>query len=771
MPYTQENRFLKINTRLGENVLLLERISGTEKVSSLFSFEIDLASHSNSIVFKDIIGQSVTVTIALENGETRYINGIISRFSQEDNSNAEEGDTHLSYYSATMLPWFWLLTRTKDSRIFQSMSVPDIVEKIFTEKSLQDYKIQLHGSYEKRDYCVQYRETDFNFVSRLLEEEGIYYFFEHENGKHTLVMADVPEEHKPCPHQETARYHSVSGAELEDYVITRLEVRQEIRSGKYTLNDFNFETPTTDLKVEVPGQQATGPGEREIYDYPGGFGKRTDGDRLANIRMQEEEAAIISISGAGACRAFTSGYKFTLKDYYRDDMNDKNYVLLSVSHTASQRFTPDESEEEAYSNSFTCIPFDVPYRPRRTARKPVVEGVQTAIVVGPSGEDIYTDEYGRVKVQFHWDREGQKDDKSSCWMRVSQVWAGGGWGAMHVPHVGHEVIVNFIEGNPDRPIITGRVYHGANKPPDELPANKTKNYIQSWGDNDIIFENKDGDKQIHIKQACGNEIRMHESTPDIEIKQECGNEILMHAAEGIQIRDKFGNEIIMDAVAGTMRLRSPSHESVIDLGKSVYVGTFSDLKYDVGMNANFIVHGYKDEYVVGPLRLKYDGICAKMHGGIVSDTYGGGKNTNFVGVSLDTYLAAKWTFAHSYEYKRTSGKIIVKGSSSTWQDMKADVKIDSGVKTEVIGGGGDSDTSKMTLTGSIIKIKSGDGSDGSFIEINADSDIEIKSKANVIIDAPDGEIVLSSSSGKPIKFKTEKLDIKGKIKHKYIKVD
>jgi len=505
MPFTQENRFLQISTPLGTDVLLLTGLSGAEGISRPFSFKLDLLSENHNIVFREIIGQNVTVSVTLADGEKRYFNGIISRFSQGGWGGESGVEARFSRYTAELVPWLWLLTRTADSRIFQGLSVPDIVEKIFTENGFADYRIQLHGGYGKREYCVQYRETDFNFISRLLEEEGIYYFFEHEDGRHTMVLADVPTEHKPCPGQETARYQTSAGGVLEEDTISRLDVMQEIRAGKYTLSDFNFEMPATNLKVEIPSQQAVGPGEREVYDYPGGYGKRAEGERLANIRMQEEEAEVTTISGTGSCRAFTSGYRFELQDFYRDDMNSKAYVLTSVEHEAGQEYSPgEEAAEISYVNNFTCIPYETPFRPARSTPRPVVEGVQTAIVVGPAGEEIYTDEHGRVKVQFHWDREGRKDENSSCWIRVSQAWAGAGWGAMHIPRIGHEVVVDFVEGDPDRPIITGRVYHGTNRPPYDLPAEKTRSTIKSdsspggGGFNEFRFEDKKGSEEIYL---------------------------------------------------------------------------------------------------------------------------------------------------------------------------------------------------------------------------------------------------------------------------------
>ncbi|NOZ85658.1 MAG: type VI secretion system tip protein VgrG, partial [Deltaproteobacteria bacterium] len=390
MPFTQENRLLQISTPLGADVLLITGLSGAEGISRPFSFELDLLSENHSIVFKDIIGRNVTVSVTLADGGKRYFNGIISRFSQGGWGGESGVEARFSHYTAELVPWLWLLSRTADSRIFQGLSVPEIVEKIFSEKGFADYRIQLHGSYDKREYCVQYRETDFNFISRLLEEEGIYYFFEHEDGRHTMVLADVPTEHKPCPGQETARYQVSAGGVLEEDTISRLDVMQEIRAGKYTLSDYNFEMPATNLKVEIPSQQDLGPGEREVYDYPGRYGKRAQGERLANIRMQEEEAEVTRISGKGTCRAFTSGYRFELQEFYRDDMNNKAYVLTSVEHEARQEYSPvEEAGEISYENNFTCIPYEIPFRPGRRTPRPVVEGVQTAIVVGPAGEEIY----------------------------------------------------------------------------------------------------------------------------------------------------------------------------------------------------------------------------------------------------------------------------------------------------------------------------------------------------------------------------------------------
>lgn len=508
--YTQENRLLAIETPLGPDALLLTDFRGKEGLSSLFGFELKLLSGNHDIPFEDIIGKNVTVSIRLEDGNLRYFNGLVSSFRQASGDQPGR-ENQLTYdCTATMVPWLWLLTRTADSRIFQELSVPDIIEKIFSDHGFSDFSFRLHSNYEIRNFAVQYRETDFNFISRLLEEEGIFYYFEHEEDKHTLILSDSPDEHHPCLGQESVSFQiNTQGAPQED-VITHIEVMKEIRAGKYSLSDFNFETPSTDLEVSADSKQNLGPGEREIYDFPGEYPKRNEGDRLVNIRMEEEEAQITTINGESNCRAFTSGYRTKLVDYHRDDMNEKEFVLVRLEHRASQEGSYRSGESSGsesvtgYTNLFECIPHEVPFRPVRKTAKPVVEGVQTAIVVGPSGEEIYTDEHGRVKVQFHWDREGGNDENSSCWIRVSQLWAGAGWGAMWIPRIGHEVIIGFVEGDPDRPIITGRVYHGSNRPPYNLPAEKTKSTIKSnsskggGGSNELRFEDKAGEEEVFL---------------------------------------------------------------------------------------------------------------------------------------------------------------------------------------------------------------------------------------------------------------------------------
>jgi type VI secretion system secreted protein VgrG len=517
--YTQEGGLFKIDTPLGSDVLLLRGFRGTEGISRLFRFELDLLSEKPSIPFSDIVGKSVTISLKQADKSYRCLNGYISRFGQ---SGKEELFTA---YHAEMVPWLWFLTRNANCKIFQDKTIPDIIKEVFTDLGFNDFSDMLQNTYPTREYCVQYRETDFNFVSRLMEMYGIFYFFEHKQGKHTLVLADSPIAHSPCPGKSSISYSMVSGGAQED-VITAWQIEEELRTGKYTLTDYNFQTPTTSLMVSEPTVYAVGGNSKyEHFDYPGEYLTRGAGQPLANIRMQEEEAVHLVAHGAGNARNLVTGYKFTLKDHYRSDMND-DYVLTEIQHVAytDAYGTTAYAQGEAYSNSFTCIPASVPFRPLRVTPCPTVMGLQSAVVVGPKGEEIYTDKYGRVKVQFFWDRLGKKNENSSCWIRVSQLFAGKNWGAIFLPRIGQEVIVDFLEGDPDQPLITGRVYNAEQVPPGALPDNMN---ISGWrthstkggGDHDanvVSFDDTNGSEVLYMRAQKDMAVRV-ENDDDLKV--------------------------------------------------------------------------------------------------------------------------------------------------------------------------------------------------------------------------------------------------------------
>ena len=534
--YTQDKRPLAIQTPLGKDKLLLVGIAGHEAISQLFQFQLEaLAENKNEIAFEKLLGQSVTVELEAASSGKRYFNGIVSK--------AIEGaqDRIFTEYTLEIVPKFWLLTRKTHSRIFQHIDVPDILKKVFDGL---DVTYDLQGSFQARDYCVQYRETDFNFASRLMEEEGIYYFFKHSAGNHQMVVANTPEGHADVPISTTAIFEGVEGGERdEDRVFTWVKT-QELRSGKYTLWDHCFELPHKHLDADKTIIDSVAAGsvnhklnvannqKLEIYDFPGEYAQRFDGinggggeqpeelqkifednQRTVGIRMEEEAASSLLIQGASGCRQFTSGHKFNIQRHFNAD---GSYVLISVRHAGREDSYRTAGEDFSYSNAFTCIPFELPYRPGRISAKPVVPGTQTAVVVGPSGEEIFTDKYGRVKVQFHWDRDGKNDSDSSCWVRVATSWAGKQWGSIYIPRIGQEVVVDFLEGDPDQPIIVGSVYNADMMPPYTLPKEKTKSTVKSrstlnggtsnW--NEIRLEDKKGNEQIFINAEKDLDLRV-----------------------------------------------------------------------------------------------------------------------------------------------------------------------------------------------------------------------------------------------------------------------
>ncbi|HYL65122.1 MAG TPA: type VI secretion system tip protein TssI/VgrG [Candidatus Methylomirabilis sp.] len=504
MAPTQGNRLIAIQTPLGQDALLLAKFSGRELISGLFHFTAEMLSLNHSLDLGDVIGKKVTISINLPDQSKRYWNGHVSRFGYAGR------DDQFTHYQAEIVPWFWLLTRTADCQIFQQKTVTDIIKKVFQDHGFQDFEDRTQATYPQREYVVQYRETAFNFVSRLMEDAGIFYFFEHDQSTHKLVLADSPQVHKNCLGQYKVRFNYSGGALVKDEdLIINWDAERELRPGKYALTDYNFQTPKTSLLSNVQTVDQVGDNTKyEIFDYPGTHTKKSEGDALTKVRMEEEEAVHSIVSGSSNCRSFAAGFKFNLDEHARKDQNG-DFLLTEVSHAASvaeSYATSDKQSQETYSNHFTCIPFAVPFRPQRHTPKPIVQGPQTAVVVGPSGEEIYPDKYGRVRVQFFWDRQGKKDENSSCWVRVSQPWAGKNWGAINIPRIGQEVIVDFLEGDPDRPIITGRVYNDEQMPPYTLPDNMTRTTFMTRSSkgggssnyNELRFEDKKGDEQIFM---------------------------------------------------------------------------------------------------------------------------------------------------------------------------------------------------------------------------------------------------------------------------------
>ncbi|MBR0667384.1 type VI secretion system tip protein VgrG [Roseomonas hellenica] len=498
--YDQSERLLRIDTPLGDSKALLIELDGEDAISRPFLFRIAFATREPEAKVRKLLGKPVTLWVGA-NSEPghRPVHGHVRRLTRRHSGRL---DTHL--WQAEVVPALWFLSQKADCRIFQSMTVPQVLDKVFQIHGLTAVEQRgLTGSYPKLDYCVQYRETALDFVSRLMEEVGLFYWHEHKDGQHTLVIADQ-NQRAPKLVPETITYGGLSTEEK----LTWFEQDLEFRTGTWAMRDYNFETPTTNMGANKPTHlDVSRMKDHEVFDYPGRYTNPGEGGTVTRLRIEQEEARHRIMRGGGDTKTMTAGYRVTIDD--QDGVGAELCLITEVRHTARDTSfwaSDEDAEGSRYGNEFAAIPASVPYRPARTTPRPFVRGTQTATVTGPAGSEIHTDKYGRVKLRFHWDRnpDGTADEQSSCWVRVSQIWAGANWGAMHIPRVGHEVVVDFLEGDPDRPLITGRVYNADNMPPWALPGNKTQSGIKSnsslggGGSNEFRFEDKKGSEQIYL---------------------------------------------------------------------------------------------------------------------------------------------------------------------------------------------------------------------------------------------------------------------------------
>ena len=505
-------RLISVITPLAKSELLLVEMQGREELGRLFRYHLKLYSYNEELDIDELLGQKATVVMVMEDGEERYFNGYIAQFNQVDRSQGG-----YAVYEAIISPWLWLLTLTSDCRVFQQMSIPEIISQLFDENGFGDYELSLNQNYPTLEYCVQYRESVFNFVSRLMEREGIYYYFTHQRDKHTLVLVDAVTSHRMIEGESTLPYHLVGLEQAPDIAsVTNWQFSSNIKSASYTHTDFDFIKPKNDLQEKRVIDREHAQSANKMYDYPGGYTEAEVGGRYAQNRIEEEQTGHQHVKALTDASNMSVGGKFQLIEHPRKDQNKEYLVIaadyqLKVNEYSSNGGSVDDEE---YRCDFSAIDSETAFRSARTSHKTIVQGSQTAIVVGPAGEEIYPDEFGRVKVQFHWDRLGASDENSSCWVRVQQIWAGPKWGAQFIPRIGHEVIVEFLEGDPDRPIITGRVYNDQNMPTYSLPDNKTQSGIKSQSTtggsasnfNEIRLEDKKGSEELYFQAEKNQKI-------------------------------------------------------------------------------------------------------------------------------------------------------------------------------------------------------------------------------------------------------------------------
>ncbi|MGH8445119.1 MAG: type VI secretion system Vgr family protein, partial [Solimonas sp.] len=513
----QTARQVSVASPLGEDALLFRRMRADEELGRLYEYRLELLSRNAQIKLSDLVGQRMTVTLKLPDGSVRHFDGFVAQFSHDGRRGA------YAVYRATLRPWLWFLTRTTDCRIWQDRSAPEIVTAIFREHGFTDFSESLTGDYPKLPYCVQYRETDFNFVSRLMEQAGIYYYFRHQKSLHTLVLADSYSSHQPAKGYEQLPYAPPDDQRAQDFEhVHDWTLSQRVDSGALALTAFDFEKPRALLDVNLALQQRYAHDDFEIFDYPGPYTETADGERHARIWLEGLEVRQATARAASNARGIAVGNLFKLAGFPRGDQNKEHLVVAARYRLESNDYETrdDGGEHKVFDCRFTAVDSKQPYRAERLTPKPVVRGPQTAIVVGKRGEEIWTDAHARVKVQFHWDRYGKADENSSCWLRVAQVWAGKQWGGLYIPRMGQEVIVDFLEGDPDQPIVTGRVYNGDAKPPYDLPAEATKSTLKSMsskgggGFNEIRFEDKKDAEQLFMHAQRDFDLRVGKDRRD-----------------------------------------------------------------------------------------------------------------------------------------------------------------------------------------------------------------------------------------------------------------
>ncbi len=659
-------------TPLGKDVLLLCRFDGEEPMSGLFRYELEMLSTRDDIEAKEIIGQPVLFWVLHPDNEPRFFHCFVSQFRYIGH------DDRLSRYRAEVVPWTWFLSLNSDCRIFQKMTIPDIIRKVLKDRGYTDFEdSQVRASYQPLEYCVQYNESDLAFISRLMEEAGIFYFFRHEKDRLLMVMADNTSACTDCKESLVDFADNLSERSETDQIWV-WEHEYELRPGKWAHKDFNFKKPTDPLlttintKVQLPRNQSI-----EVYEFPGRFEDKGKGDMYAKIRLEAEEAAVDIVYGESYCRSFSPGARFRIGRHHSPRERNKSYIVTSVSHSldVSDAFvTGSQRATKGYENRFTCIPATAPYRPFRKTPIPRVRGPQTAVIVGPPGEEIWPDEHGRVKVQFHWDREGKRDDNSSCWIRVSQVHAGQGWGMIDLPRIGEEVIVSFLEGDPDRPIITGRVYNGDNKVPYSLPENKTRRgnttkTHKGAGYNEMTMDDTVGKEQLRMNA-------MYDMNSNVNNDQTLT--VGKNQSESVGVdrsREVGNNEKVKIGSDRTVEVGSDHKESV---GGSQTVDVGANQTTKIG-GAHSVSVGSSQSNKIGSSQSNSIGTTKNETVGLASNEMVGMFKTVNVGVAMNTIVGA----LSAEEVAGT--KIIVAGVSIAIQCGASSLTMDSGGQIVIKG--------------------------------------------------------------------------------------
>lgn len=586
----QSGRQVRLKTVLPNDHLTVKSVSISDEISSPFEMHLLMYSDDPEISFEDMLGHNLTVALDRPRGGERFFNAYVSRFGFA----GSEGRRYL--YRAVGVPWIWFLTQTENCRIFHRQAAIDIVKQIFDDHGFMDYRDETSGSHPEYEYCVQYRESDFNFVSRLLEREGIFYYFVHENGRHTLVLAD-----DVAALDSENGYSKINLFARDDFSQRRREgifawrPTGQIKPTRFVTTDYDFTKPRTDLMAEATLARNHAASDLEVYRYPGVYTERGDGQTYAEARIGELQSSHEVCTGDGNTRGLRSGTVFTLNDHPVVAFN-RRYLVVSVTHEiTSERTESGGGENETYQCTFAAVPDSAPYRPAFRAHKPLISGPQTAIVVNDTeGEEIEPDEFGRVKVSFPWEREGT----SSCWVRVSQGWAGADWGAMSIPRAGQEVVVEFIDGDPDRPLITGRVYNAKSMPPYDPKTHRTVTTFKTnsskggGGFNELRFDDKKGKENVFVHAQKDFDLRtrnVRREAVGVEVHTEIGKKEFrevgeeQHETVGHHLYLKVGQDVHRDA--GMNVYEAAGMDYVLNAGMSAHIkaGTTAVIEASAGL--------------------------------------------------------------------------------------------------------------------------------------------------------------------------------------------
>ncbi len=732
------DRVMDIATPLGEGVLLFHGMRGHEELGRISEYHLDLLSDNGEVDVDGILGKNVTIKLALPDDSTRFFNGFVTRFSQ--------GQLHGRYYhySATVHPWLWFLTRTADCRIFQEMTVPDIIKKVFADHGTADFKLELTSSYRKWTYCVQYRETDFNFVSRLMEHEGIYYYFRHTDGHNTMVLTDSCSKHVPASGYEKIPFiapDKLVRPELEH--IGSWQFSREIQPGKYVHKDYDLERPSVDLKTQKVIAYTCAEGSHEVFDYPGEYLQKGDGEQLALVRIDELGTQFETANGTSNARGITVGALFTLEDCPRADQNCEHLVMAASYDLQSADYEALEGGGSSYQCTFAAMSTKQQFRPRRTTPKPFVQGPQTAMVVGPAGDEIYTDQYGRVKVQFHWDRLGKKDENSSCWMRVSHPWAGKGWGAVATPRIGQEVIVDFLEGDPDQPIVTGRVYNAECQPPFGFPAGAVLSGIKSnthkgSGFNELSMDDTAGKERVFVHgQYNMDTVVEHDQTSTIHNNRT--DRVDVDDSESVGNNQKCDVGVNQDITVGSNQSRTVGANQTLKVGSNRTKTIGANETISVGGNRSSTVSG-SETATVALTRTHSVGINEMISVGAAQEVSVGGLQAVTVGAAQTINVGAIQSTSVG-----ANRSVTVAGNQTTSIGKKAATTIGSdeahnvtGERSTSIGKGDGLKVGKGFVidAGESVTIKTGSASitmkkDGTITIAGKDITIEGSGKINV----------------------------------------